>query len=172
MININTIVVACILSFLAGSISSWNVTKNHYTNKYELEITRIYADHEKRLLEETNLVLEAQQRLDALKEETVETNEQNQKKISQLHSRIDDLIKSGDVRLRDPNKTITNCTSSSSTTISTSSSDDSGGDELPPETARFLWGEASRADSLVSKLTSCQQYVKQITQFVNNQTNK
>lgn len=162
MIQLNTIVFLCIISM---SVSCW-VTRDYYTTKYENVISGMVQEHNRILNEETNRLLDKQKELDELKESSVAKYEESKSQISFLESRVDSLIKSGSVRLRDPNKS-TNCVTTTETPRTTSSTDEQGGDELPPETARFLWGEASRADSLVAKLTSCQDYVKQITKAVN-----
>lgn len=153
-------------SVISATISGYFVSE-YKNNHYENVISEIRDSSKEKLIVETNRVRELEHSLDLLKEKTVEQYTKDQEKIEELESRVTSLIRSGSVRLRDPNRTSSSCQSTSQTPGPTSNNNGSGGDELPEATAEFLWGEASRADSIVVKLTACQNYVKEITNMTS-----
>lgn len=142
-------------------------THSHLTTKHSLEVTQMVLEHEKAVRVEVEKVRALETQLNEVKEDRVRDYEASKSEIKKLESRVATLIRNGNVRLRDPNRSI--CpTTADSTTGTTDINNGTGGIELPTQTAEFLWSEASRADAIVAKLTACQEYVKAITQTVND----
>lgn len=152
------------LCIILGSV----ISGIFFNELHESELEKIRKES-REILEKRN---EDVRKLESSLKETVDvantTIIEKQNEIKTLETKVSGLIKSGAIRMRDPNRVCSTRATKDANTSTTSRDDDSGDSELSGETAQFLWGESSRADRATEKLIACQKYVSDLVEILNN----
>ncbi len=169
MLNLKFIVIATIAAFMIGSFSA-----TYLTNKYKNAVFREQILVQER--EATRILMEERERNRSVEISLAQEKDRleieydnNSKKIKTLNNKYIAAVDAGK-RLRDPkSKPEPNCENgvSSNTRAPTQHANNGEAGVLSAEASRFLLNEASRADQVLTDLSLCKSWVKQVQKALN-----
>lgn len=158
----NTVIAAGIalaVGGIAGSLTAWSLTKNHYVAVIETE--RSAASEAARVAELKLNTTVANLNSDSRKvlDQVSSAFQEKLNAAEAINSDFRTRIANGTLVLRDPGASRSSQVSKDRGGSAASSGDGQTGGELSPAATRFLWGEAERADANTEQLKACQDVV-------------
>jgi len=171
MISLQTTIIAAAIALatggIAGSLTAWSLTKNHYVAKIEKQQRE--ASEQARVAEQqfntkvANLNSDSAKRLDQVSTAFQEKLNAAEKKYEDVAA----LIADGTYSLRDPG-TSSSCEVPKDRSVAAASSGNGqAGGQLSAKATRFLWGEAERADLITEQLAATQEVAAAYWQLIN-----
>lgn len=171
MISLQTTIIAAAIALatggIAGSLTAWSLTKNHYVAKIEKQQRE--ASEQARVAEQqfntkvANLNFDSVKVLNQVSTALQEKLNAAEKKYADVAALIDD----GTYSLRDPGSSSSCEVSEDRGSAAATSGHGQAGSKLSAKATRFLWGEAERADLITEELAACQETAMAYWKLIN-----
>lgn len=171
MISLQTTIIAAAIALatggIAGSLTAWSLTKNHYVAKIETqqrEASEQARDAEQKLnTTVANLNSDSVKVLNQVSTALQEKLNAAEKKYADVAALIDD----GTYSLRDPGSSSSCEVPKDRSSATAAGSHGQAGSKLSAKATRFLWGEAERADAITEQLAATQEVANAYWMIIN-----
>lgn len=163
LLNLKILAIASAAAFAVGSLSGTYLTNKYKNNVFEGRIIEQEREATRILNEEREKSRAIELQLSLEKDQLETEHAKKSKQIRDLNGKYIAAVNTGK-RLRDPHAG-KDCENGMSANSGTTPKSSSGGGPgiLSAETSRFLLNEASRADQVLTDLSLCKAWVKQVT---------
>lgn len=164
MMNLKFIIISTVMAFIVGSLSATYLTNKYKNAMFQEQIIAQEREATKILMEERERNRLVEISLAQEKDRLEIEYDNSSKKIRNLNNKYIAAVDAGK-RLRDPkSKSGSNCENGMPSNTRTPAQHANGGGAgvLSAEASRFLLNEASRADQVLTDLSLCKSWVKQV----------
>lgn len=159
--NLNSTVVAVLLSFALGSASGWYLTAEYKNNKHEAIVGKMQVEANKALQEATNRLVQVERENAKLAQDIEVSHVENRKKLDDLFA--DNLRLASEYSGLYDRYASSSCSVSGKPNTSGNPNNSTSGARLSDQASGFLLNESRRADEAAAYAAACYEWVKKLT---------
>lgn len=160
--NLNSTVVAVLLSFALGSASGWYLTAEYKNNKHEAMVGKMQAEANVALRQATDKLIETERQNAKLAQDIEVSHVENRKKLDDLFA--DNLRLASEYAGLYDRYATNSCSVSGKPDTSGNPNNATSGARLSDQASGFLLNESRRADEAAAYATACYEWVKKLKQ--------